>query len=315
MKKTIITLLLTVLISTSANSQEITYSQELVNLANAGYAEAQAALGLCFEQGRGTIKNLNLATVWYDKAAYDHNDPNGMINLGRIRLHGPEDLQDYNEAYKLLTKAAKQKSTSNYRQSSALRLLSYCYKDGKGTKKDVKKAIELLQKASIPYNGDKTDQVLINTVFLDFGFIYSQEQECMDITKAVEYLSKVRPDISGNYYQAQTQLGIIYENGELGEKNLKQAELHFRNGEPQNSWARYRLASIYYSQEKPEAFQLLQKTTNDKIPGAMVLLSHCYEFGVGTNIDKEKATYWLKEAAKYKDRKAIEFLKTVEYIE
>lgn len=310
MKKTIITLLLTVLISTSANSQEITYSQELVNLANAGYAEAQAALGLCFEQGRGTIKNLNLATVWYDKAAYDHNDPNGMINLGRIRLHGPEDLQDYNEAFKLLTKAAKHKSTSNYRQSSALFHLSYCYKDGKGTKKDVKKAIELLQKASIPYNGDDVDNLWKNFATLALGMIYL-ENECLDEAKAKKYLSDVRQDETECYYKAQTQLGSIYEK----ENNLKQAELHFRNGEPQNAWARYRLASIYYSQEKPEAFQLLQKTTNDKIPGAMVLLSHCYEFGVGTNIDKEKATYWLKEAAKYKDRKAIEFLKTVEYIE
>ena len=310
MKKTIITLLLTVLISTSASSQEITYSQELVNLANAGYAEAQTALGLCFEQGRGTVKNINLATVWYDKAAYDHNDPNGMINLGRIRLHGPEGLQDYDEAFKLLTKAAKHKSTSNYRQSSALFHLSYCYKDGKGTKKDVKKAIELLLKATIPYNGDYIDDLWKNTATLALGMIYL-EKECLDETKAKKYLSDVQQDENGCYYKAQTQLGSIYEK----DNNLKLAELHFRNGEPQNAWARYRLASIYYSQEKPEAFQLLQKTTNDKIPGAMVLLSHCYEFGVGTNIDKEKATYWLKEAAKYKDRKAIEFLKTVEYIE
>ena len=143
MKKTIITLLLSVLISTSANSQEITYSQELVKLANAGYADAQVALGLCFEQGRGIVKNIYNATVWYDKAAYNHKNPNGMLYLGNIRLHGPEELHDYDEAFKLLTKAANQKSTFSYRQSSGLVLLSYCYKDGKGTKKDVKKAIEL----------------------------------------------------------------------------------------------------------------------------------------------------------------------------
>ena len=314
MKKTITTLLLTVLISTSANSQEITYSQELVKLANAGYADAQVALGLCFEQGRGIVKNIYNATVWYDKAAYNHKNPNGMLYLGNIRLHGPEELHDYDEAFKLLTKAANQKSTFSYRQSSGLVLLSYCYKDGKGTKKDVKKAIELLLKATIPYNGDNLDKIWENRAILDLGTIYL-EKECMDIEKAVEYLSKVRKDKSGGYYNAQTQLGVIYESGELVEKNLKLAEQYYQNGEPQNAWARYRLASIYYSQEKPEAFQLLLKTTDEKIPGAMVLLSQCYEFGVGTNIDKEKATYWLKEAAKYKDRKAIEFLKTVENIE
>ena len=64
----------------------------------------------------------------------------------------------------------------------------------------------------------------------------------------------------------------------------------------------------YVSRDYNKAFELFQEATTDKnspSAHAMRMLSACYRYGLGTKIDAEKEKYWLEEAAKHKDDKAM----------
>ena len=59
------------------------------------------------------------------------------------------------------------------------------------------------------------------------------------------------------------------------------------------------------------AFKMLSEAVGDKSvlsAKAMRVLSACYRYGLGTQKDAEKEKYWMEEAAKYNDKKAISIL-------
>ena len=53
--------------------------------AEAGYAEAQYFLGLCYEQGTVVAKNLEMAKTWYEKAS-SQGFPQAKYRLGRLLM-------------------------------------------------------------------------------------------------------------------------------------------------------------------------------------------------------------------------------------
>ena len=64
----------------------------------------------------------------------------------------------------------------------------------------------------------------------------------------------------------------------------------------------------YVKQDFNEAFRLLKEAAEYKdVPSgnAMRLLSACYRYGLGTEKDAQKEAYWMEEAAKFKDEKAV----------
>ena len=74
-----------------------------------------------------------------------------------------------------------------------------------------------------------------------------------------------------------------------------------------------RIGDMYYygryvEKDFNKAFKYLKEAAEAKsYPSAhaMRLLSACYRYGLGTKIDVEKEKYWLEEAAKHKDDKAM----------
>ena len=75
--------------------------------AEQGYAEAQYALGICYDNGNGVAQNYTEAVKWYLKAAEQ-----GLVfaqhNLGNCYADGEGVAQNYTEAVKWWRKAAEQ---------------------------------------------------------------------------------------------------------------------------------------------------------------------------------------------------------------
>ena len=61
--------------------------------ADKGHAEAQASLGVCYEDGEGVEVNRELATMWFRKAA-EQNNAGGQFNLGQCYALGEGVEQD-----------------------------------------------------------------------------------------------------------------------------------------------------------------------------------------------------------------------------
>ena len=108
--------------------------------------EAYNAMGECFLEGYGVEKKKEEAIKWFKKAS-DRSCGLGTGNLGVILYQEGK----YDEAFKLLKDASEDKI---YLSPKAMRLLSACYRYGRGTKKDEKLA-QLWYEKAVEYK-DKT---------------------------------------------------------------------------------------------------------------------------------------------------------------
>src|SRR6266498_1898379 len=75
--------------------------------AEAGDAESEVELGVCYEHGEGVAKDYVEAVKWYRKAA-EQNDAEGQLYLGLSYVKGEGVAEDLVEAYKWLLLAARQ---------------------------------------------------------------------------------------------------------------------------------------------------------------------------------------------------------------
>ncbi|MDD5267295.1 MAG: tetratricopeptide repeat protein [Methylococcales bacterium] len=107
-------------------------------LAEDGNPEAQHKLGLMYENGKGTDRNLDKAISWYEKAA-QQGMAKSQFNLGSLYLR---ELQDKNHALYWFKQAAEQQ------YPNAEFNLGVFYANGElGLEKDIPKAEKWLQLA------------------------------------------------------------------------------------------------------------------------------------------------------------------------
>ena len=83
------------------------YSPELVQKAEAGNAEAQYSLGVCYFKGKGVDQNAEAAVKWWTLAAKQGN-AYAQFNLGECYDEGKGVAKDAREAVKWISLAAKQ---------------------------------------------------------------------------------------------------------------------------------------------------------------------------------------------------------------
>ena len=103
-----------------------------------------------------------------------------------------------------------------------------------------------------------------------------------DYKKAFDYYTKAyQIGDSEAFGSVSGHLGEMYYNGWYVEKDFDKAFKYLKEGAE--------------SKDNPSA-------------RAMRLLSACYRYGLGTTKDETKEKYWLEEAAKHKDKKAINIL-------
>lgn len=110
-------------------------------LAEKGYPRAQYGLGVLYERGQGTQRNLHLAVKWYTKAA-EQQIWEAQVNLGLILIGGEGVPRDYQAAAAWFGKAADQGSPD------AKVNLGNLYRQGQGVPKDPAKATTLFRQAA-----------------------------------------------------------------------------------------------------------------------------------------------------------------------
>jgi TPR repeat protein len=81
--------------------------QSLITLGTSGDAEAQATLGMLYEQGNGVTRDYAQALSWYKKAA-DQGDSEGEIGLAGMYIDGHGVPKDVVQAANWFRKAAEQ---------------------------------------------------------------------------------------------------------------------------------------------------------------------------------------------------------------
>lgn len=141
----------------------------LTMAAENGHLQSQCVLGLIYEgemyKEDGKYIDLEKSIYWHNKAA-KQNMANSQYELAEFYYNGKGTAVDYDKAFYWLEKATTQKlkdsaigsyfvDESGFEFSlynAAFSLLGDCYKDGKGTKQDYKKAIEAWKVADTPYS-------------------------------------------------------------------------------------------------------------------------------------------------------------------
>ena len=110
--------------------------------ASAGDAEAQIALGLAYDQGRGIAQDRRTAAEWFAKAAAQ-GVAEAQFNLGTMYSSGVGVRKDEAKAVEWFEKAATQGF------ADAQFNLANMYATGRGTEKSVVKAIGWYDKAGV----------------------------------------------------------------------------------------------------------------------------------------------------------------------
>lgn len=139
MKKTYIIILSSIftLLSFSANSQK---ASQFRAKAEKGDPIAQMYLGLCYNEGKGTIKSSEKAFYWYHRSA-QRGLAEAQVLVANAYREGKGVEKDSTLAYHWYERA----SESMF--SPALDAMGDCFNYGIGVKVDKQKAIEWYEKA------------------------------------------------------------------------------------------------------------------------------------------------------------------------
>jgi TPR repeat protein len=163
--------------------------------ANEGYALAQYALGVFYDNGKGVTQDYAEAINWYRKAA-EQNFVQAEYNLGVHYANGEGVTKDETEAVKWYRKAANQSHTK------AQYNLGQFYYNGKGVEKDAIEAVKWWRKAA--EQGDAQSQN-------NLGVCYTRgDGVSKDDIEAIKWFRKAAEQGNAN---AQMVLGADCSNG------------------------------------------------------------------------------------------------------
>jgi TPR repeat protein len=98
-----------------------------------GHAEAQAQLGVCYQQGFGIEKDLAQAFAWFRRAA-EQGNARGQLQVGLAYRRGEGVAQDLAQSLVYIRKAAENG------HSKAQLELGLAYRDGRGVAPDPEEA-------------------------------------------------------------------------------------------------------------------------------------------------------------------------------
>ena len=121
------------------NQSQLVLSPELERYAELGHPESQYLVGLCFAEGRGTVRSLDKALLWYEKAVcVGHAD----AQYAAARLYERNKTEEsFNKAFTLYRKAAEQGNIF------ACNKLARLYEDEASKEKSAEKARFWYEKA------------------------------------------------------------------------------------------------------------------------------------------------------------------------
>ena len=222
-----------------------------------GHMGAEAMLGSWLLDNGNHDEGVRLLTE-----AAENGDSSAQSKLGTYYLF----RNDYEQAVKWLEKAEKHDKYDYY-------LLSLCYENGHGVKKDIRKAKRMWEELSeeTPY-GDA-----------ELGFLYLNGEGGFkqNYRKAAEYYTqsiiKSNPDDFIN-------LAKIYKEGGYGvPQNLK------------NAYLCYFLFNLFFPEGHPFRKDILSDNTNDRVKEEMQYLSDILSACNGGRSIEELREEWLPQ--------------------
>lgn len=201
--------------------------QILQPLAEQGNSQAQAMLGLMYDNGYGVNKDSAEAFKWYLKAA-EQGIPVVQHDVGVKYFQGMGVAQNYQEAAKWWEQAA------NAGLSDSQFNLGLMYYRGLGMKIDYPKAAELFRKAA-----DQGHGLAQYSIAVMYAFGQGMDK---DYTEALKWFRK---SAAQGVPQAQFNLGVFYENGYGLDKDMNTARQWYQSASDQGlEEARKKLAEL-----------------------------------------------------------------------
>ena len=246
------------------------------------HVPAMNSLATIYLRGLDTDVNYELAYSWYEKAAAK-GDSLGMNQLGWMHLNALGVEKDYESA---LYWFRKSRALGN---DAATHNIASMYQEGNGVKKNVKEAKKLYREAArnkFPDSMFALGQVLISENNTDSG---------LELIKEAANLGSVA---------AQIELGVFYRDGNIVEKDSKEAVFWLRkaveNGE---AAVKVTLGNLYAFgdlnvRDYSRAITLFEDAAAEKDAVAMNQLGLMYEYGYGVALNLKTATDWYKKSMK-----------------
>ena len=276
-----------------------TYNLELVAAAEDGDADAQAALGDCYQYGNGVTIDLKKAFEWYQKAA-EQNHPIGLYGLGACYYEGngferdtTKGLEYLNQAGRILVKM------EDSRNPEIINRIGISYLFGFGVEKNEAKGVSLLRNA-VEY-GDARTQYILGYCYDEGIGVAKDEEEAVKL-----YRKAAEQGLAG----AQNNLGVCYENGEGIAKDTEEAVKWYRKAAEQGlALAQSYLGNCYLdgvgvAEDAEEAVKWYRIAAEQRDSWAQFNLGWCYENGIGVAKDAEEAVKWYRKAAEQGDAMA-----------
>ncbi len=215
------------------------------------------------------------------KKAEHQGDINASVYLGKIE----EGAQHYENAYRYYSKAYEKNSPdAAYRIGKMFEL-------GRGLNFDIIKALELYSFAASNGNVDSMREI---------GICYAKGKGISaDINQAIAWLSKAADNADAEAALFLSQL--LMETG--SEANINEAEIILTKIKENNISeikykAAYYLALLYTNSERyADAFWLWSELAENGNRNAQFNLAMFYCFGLGANVNYEKAKEWWRKSA------------------
>ena len=243
--------------------------EALIASAEAGYAEAQVALGQIYSRGDGVPQDTAMALKWMEKAAeFGHTQ-------AKAEIARPNELYQNTDVIR-----------QNFARSQFS--LAMMHLNGNGAEKDIPKAIELLQSAADAGNADA--QNALAGLYMDGDIVEK------DIVLAIELYLK-----AANQGQpvAMEKLSNIFAEGKYIGKDLDSAiQLFLKSAEAGYVLAQYKVGLMYQSGQYLEkdveaALYWLRKAAGDRFPMAQEDLGYMFFKGDGVEKDEIEGLAWL----------------------
>lgn len=295
--------LATCYINGTGTNENISYGVSLLTkAANAGFADAQETLGMCYMAGSeklGIQQSTYKGKELLEKAA-NQDDDDALYDLGLIYLEGRYGYN--NDAAKAYTYLKKSADLGN---ANAMDYLGDMYKYGLYVTQDKSQAFDWYQKASDA--GSVMGQADLGGAYLRGDIVSQNYQEAVkNLTLAAN---------KGNY-SAKFDLGLCYENGYGVNKDIVIAmDMYTRASLGGVNVAMSRLGaymSSFYNPGKTDydwlSFELFRWAASGGESWGMFYLGRCLYEGVGHDKDKKTGIYWIRKAAEDNDQLAINYI-------
>lgn len=260
--------------------------------AELGNASAMRNVGLLYETGQGTQKDLAKAAEWYRKAA-DKQQPNAMYDLAFLYETGRGVERDYAAAAEWYKKSAETKNTQ------AMNRLGYFYENGWGVPQDYAEALKWYQQAA------RLDDA---TAITNIGVLYDKGRGVkQDPVEAMKWY--LRAAEMGNA-AAMNDVGVLYDSGRGVKTDYAEAMKWYQKAAEKNYAPAMCNIGVLYDNglgmpaNPTEALSWFRKAAALNHGMSMFNIGFMYERGRGVTANLRDAVIWYRQAVKSDDPSA-----------